>query len=75
MAAMQQRRHLTDADILRWADALTKEYGPDAVLVAGMRAEERLEAGDMETYQAWKRVLLVLDDLYAEGPPPGASIH
>ena len=44
-------------DIYRSAQALVKHHGQDAPIHAAMRADAMLEAGDLDGYTVWKRVL------------------
>ena len=41
-------------DIWRSASVLMKHHGQDAPIHAAMRADELLEAGDLEGYAVWK---------------------
>ncbi len=44
-------------DIYRTANVLIKQQGEDAPIHAAMRADAMLEAGDLDGYAVWKRVL------------------
>ena len=46
-----------DLDIYRSANLLVKQHGEDAPIHAAMRADAMLEAGDLDGYAVWKRVL------------------
>ena len=46
-----------DRDIYRSANVLVKQHGQDPI-EAAMRADELLEAGDLEGYAVWRRILL-----------------
>ncbi len=48
---------IPDLDIYRSANLLVKRYGEDAPIHAAMRADATLEAGDLNGYAVWKRVL------------------
>jgi len=67
--------NITDAEIYNSADILLEVHGPEAVMVAAMRAEELLLQGNLEGYRMWKRIAMVVDDLFASGPPDDASVH
>ena len=45
---------IPDLDIYRSARALVQQHGPDAPIPAAMRADELLEAGDLDGYTVWK---------------------
>ena len=44
----------SDLDIYRSARALVKHHGQDALIEAAMRADELLEAGDLDGYTVSK---------------------
>ncbi len=44
-------------DIYRSAQLLVKQHGQDAPIHAAMRADAMLEAGDLEGWAVWKRIL------------------
>ncbi len=47
----------SDLDIYRSANVLVREHGQDAPIQAAMRADAMLEAGDLEGWAVWKRIL------------------
>jgi hypothetical protein len=58
-----------DLDIYRAANALIDHHGEEAAIHAAMRADELMEAGDMEGCATWKRILGAIDVLRSkEGP-------
>ena len=48
---------IPDLDIFRAANVIVKQRGPDAPILAAMRADAMLEAGDMDGYATWRRIL------------------
>ncbi len=46
----------SDLDIFRSASILVKDHGQDAPIEAAIRADELLEAGDLDGYDVWKRI-------------------
>ncbi len=54
---------VSDLDIYRTAQVLVKQHGQDAPIHAAMRAGELLEAGDLDGYAVWKRVLRAVEEL------------
>ena len=46
----------SNIDIYQTANELIKQHGDDAPIHAAMRADELLEAGDMDGQAVWKRV-------------------
>ena len=62
-------------DIYRSANVLVKQHGPDAPIHAAMRADAMLEAGDLDGYAVWKRILRAVEVLRKREPGPGARVH
>ncbi len=46
-----------DLDIFRSANLLVKQHGENAPIEAAMRADAMLEAGDLDGYGVWRRIL------------------
>ena len=46
-----------------------------APIHAAMRADELLEAGDLDGLAVWKRILRAVDELLAKERPKGAVVH
>ncbi len=65
----------SDLDIYRTANVLVKKHGADAPTHAAMRADELLEAGDMEGCAVLKRVLKTVEEMLSKERPPGASLQ
>ena len=40
-----------------------------------MRADELLEAGDLEGCAVWKRILRAVEELEGTAPKPGEAVH
>ncbi len=64
-----------DLDIYRSANLLVKQHGNDAPIEAAMRADAMLEAGDLDGYAVWKRILRAVEELQEAKPAPGAPVH
>ncbi len=64
-----------DLDIYRSANLLVKQHGKDALIEAAMRADAMLEAGDLDGYAVWKRVLRAVGELRRTEPAVGAAVH
>ena len=61
----------SDLDIYRTANLLLKQYGNDgAGMHAAMRADELLEAGDMDGQRVWRMILDAVREL-TDAEPPG----
>ncbi len=65
----------SDLDIYRSAQALVKRHGQDAPIHAAMRADELLEAGDLDGVAVWKRILRAVEELQGTKPKPGEAVH
>ncbi len=66
---------IPDLDIYRSAQALVKQHGKDASVHAAMRADELLEAGDLDGYAVWKRILKAVEELQGTVPGSGVRVH
>ena len=66
---------ITDLNVYRAANELIEQHGEDAPIHAGMRADELLEAGDMDGQAVWKQVLAAVDELLSRKRPEGARVH
>ncbi len=76
MRIVDQRRPraaLPNRDIYRSANLLVKQHGEDAPVHAAMQADAMLEAGDLDGYAVWRRVLRAVGELQA--PEPGVRVH
>ncbi len=62
---------IPDLDIYRSAQVLIKRHGQDAPIHAALRADELLEAGDLEGCAVFKRVLRAVEELEAVEPGAG----
>ena len=69
-------RNLTsNLDIYRCAKLLIDQHGEDAARHAAMRADALLEAGDMDGYAVWKRIVKVVEELVSKERPEGAPVQ
>ena len=62
-------------DIYRTANELIKQHGDDAPIHAAMRADELLDAGDIDGQAVWKRILAAVEELQSKEGPEGATAH
>ena len=65
----------SNTDIYRTANELIKQHGEDAPIHAAMRADELLEAGDVDGQAVWKRILAAVDELLSGERSEGAKVH
>ena len=66
---------IPDLDIYRSANVLVKQHGENAPIEAAMRADAMLEAGDMDGYGVWRRILRAVEELQGTEPKPGGKVH
>ncbi len=66
---------IDDIDIFPAAALLIKQHGDDAQLRAIKRATKMLEAGDVDGYAVWKRIVDAIKDVQRETPRPGEHRH
>ncbi len=64
---------LTQIDIYCSTNVLLKRHGPDAPIHAAMRADAMLEAGDLDGYAVWKRILRAVGEL--QETEPGGKMY
>ncbi len=70
-----QAMTVDDIDIFQAAALLIKQHGGDAQLRAIKRATKMLDAGDVDGYAVWKRILGAIKDTEQETPRPGEHRH
>ncbi len=66
---------IPDIDIWRSANLLVQQHGQDAPIQAAMRADAMLEAGDLDGYAVWQRVLRAVEELQRVEPGPGVQVN
>ena len=64
-----------DIDIYRAAKLLIDKHGGDADVIAIKRATKMLDAGDVDGYAVWKRIVEAIKDMQRETPRPGEQKH
>ena len=62
-----------DIDIYRSAKLLIDEHGQDAVLESAIRADELLDAGDLDGRAVWMRIRKAVVELLKPGD--GEMVH
>ena len=63
----------TDLDIYRSARLLIDQHGADALLEAALKADELLDAGDLDGQLAWLRIRKAVLELLKRGD--GEMVH
>ncbi len=73
-----RRKHdmlISDLDVYRSANVLMKHHGQNAPIKTAMRADAMLEAGDLDGYAVWRRILRAVEELQRAAPKPGEAVH
>lgn len=65
----------TGLDIHRAANPVVKQHGELAPLREAQRADELLEAGDLDGERVWLRILKSVEEFLAKRPAPGHKVH
>ena len=65
----------SDIDIFRAASVIIKQYDEAAPIHAAMKADAMLEAGDLDGYAVWKRILWVVEELQGMAPERGVAVY
>ncbi len=65
----------SDLDIYRSATELIEQHGDAADIEAAMRADELMDAGDMDGEAVWLRIMKAIEELQAEERPGDAEVH
>ncbi len=66
---------IPDLDIYRSANILVKRHGQDAPIQAAMRADELLEAGDLDGCAVWRRIIKAVEELLSKERPAGVTVQ
>jgi len=65
----------SEREIYGVAKVYLREHGDGAVIEAAMRADARLDAGDLEGQRVWLRVIEAIKVLSATNPWAGNTQH
>ena len=65
----------SDLDVYRSANELIKQYGDAANIDAAMRADELMDAGDMDGEAVWLRIVKAIEELQSEERPGDGAVH
>ncbi len=66
---------IDDIDIYRAAKLLIEKHDDEAVTISTKRATKMLDAGNVDGYAVWKRILNAVKELRAEKPLGDAIVH
>ena len=66
---------IPDRNIHHYTQVLVKHHGEGASIRAAMRANAMLNAGDLDSYAVWKRILRAVEELQGKEPNPGEAVH
>ncbi len=66
---------IPDLDVFRSAQAFIKQHGQGAPIHAAMKADELLEAGDLNGAAVWKRIVKAVEELLSKERPAGVTVQ
>ncbi len=66
---------IPNLDIYRTANLMVRKYGSEATIRAAMRADELLDAGDLDGAAVWRRIVKAVEELLVKERPSGARLH
>ncbi len=66
---------VSDIDVYRSAKLLIDQHGDEAPIHAAMQADAMLDKGDLDGAAVWRRVVTAVEELLADTPADGASVH
>ncbi len=66
---------MDDIDIFQAAAVLIKQHGDEAPLLAIKRATKMQNAGDVDGYAVWKRIVDAINDMQRDTLRPGEHHH
>ena len=69
------RLMVNDVDIYRSAKLLIDQHSSDAPIHAAMQADAMLATGDLDGAAVWRRIVTAINELLADKPEDGVSIH
>lgn len=72
---MADSKLTSSLDIYRTANELIQQHGADAPILAAMRADAMLDAGDLEGQAVWKRILAAVEELQSKERPKDATVN
>ncbi len=64
-----------EPNIYRFAKLLIDQHGDEAPIHAAMRADTMLDKGDLDGAAVWRKIVTATNELLADAPADGASVH
>ncbi len=64
-----------EPNIYRFAKLLIDQHGDEAPIHAVMQADAMLDKGDLDGAAIWRRIVAAIEELLADTPAGGASVH
>ncbi len=65
----------SEIDIYRSAKPLIDQHGDEAPIHAAMRADELLDAGDLDGAAVWRRIIRAIEELQRTDPGEGEAVN
>jgi hypothetical protein len=66
---------MDEIDIWRIAVEMRRQFGVDAAVIAATRADALLEQGDIDGFNAWKNIVLRINELERQRPKSGETLN
>ena len=66
---------ISDLDVYRSAKLFVDRHGDEAPIHAAMQADAMLEKGDLDGAAVWRRIVRAAEELLADKPEDGVSVH
>ena len=66
---------MEEIDVWRTAAEMRRQFGADAAIISGTRADALLDQGDIDGFNVWKRVVAAINELERAAPKDGEAIN
>ena len=66
---------VAEIDLWRSAKLLIDQHGDEAAIHAAMRADELLDAGDLDGAAVWRRIIRAIEELQRKEPRQAESVN
>ena len=63
--------NVSDREIWQAANIMIKRFGKEAAIQAALRADELLDAGDVDGAATWRAIIRAIDQLQQDKPTGG----
>jgi hypothetical protein len=66
---------IEEIDIWRTAAEMRRQFGADAAVISATRADALLDQGDIDGFNAWKRIVAAINDLERTAPARDDTVN